>query len=179
MSDLLAAANAASVELTPAELHGTVCGMAAAAARLQATNPDSPHEHEDLAFPLDAYVELVGADAVFDGASLQDFVGAALSELTSDDLRFAPLLPDDEVFIGDRVAALGEWCAAFLAGLGGLPGVLIDEGQQEIVEDFTAIAAVDDDVEESEESERQYFELAEHVKVGVLLLMRPGLEDDE
>ena len=38
--------------------------------------------------------------------------------LRSDDFEFAPLLPDEDAPLADRVAALAAWCGGFLYGVG-------------------------------------------------------------
>ena len=106
----------------------------------------------------------------------------ALRELYSDTadalegprMEFHPLLPEDEQPIGERTAALAQWCHGFLYGLGsnaipdagGIPGEV-----GEVVRDFTEITHADVDGTDSEESnESAYAELVEFVRVGVQLV---------
>ncbi|MBX3707912.1 MAG: UPF0149 family protein [Pseudomonadales bacterium] len=158
--------------LTPAALHGAVCGFAVL---------------EQAAFPYESLLALLGADTGVDEAALERFVEAARSALVADDLEFAPLLPDDDrVELTDRLAALGDWCGNFLSAFGVALGDAAETGRldadefelpgelQEIIDDLAAIAEVaPDSVEdlEDEEAEAQLMELEEFVKVGVLLVL--------
>ena len=194
MSELAFAANAATSELSPAELHGTVCGIQCAKLRLKhlgRTNPvdaevdedanwaDESDARQDDVLPLDDYLSLVGADAVENADALLRFAQIAQEELLSDDLRFMPLLPDDEAPVELRVEALAEWCAAFLAGFAALGQITSSEEEEEILEDLAAISSADIDGLEAEEAERLYAEIVEYIRVTVLLLLQPDEEDDE
>ncbi len=82
------------------------------------------------------------------------------------------MLPDDDTGLPERVSELALWCQGYLYGLAqggirqfdGLPGDCT-----EILKDFVELAkARSDDV--SENSERDFFELSEYVRVGVQLV---------
>ena len=151
--------------LTPAELHGAVIGIAVT---------DAMH------FELQDLVDLLGADALSDGETVARFVNDSLEAFNSDDLSFAPLLPDDDALMEERLSGLVHWCQSFLTGLAvglsrrgvqslkGLP----DEAQ-EIVQDFAAIAQLETELgdEEPDGGEANFVELEEYVKVGALLVM--------
>jgi hypothetical protein len=142
----------------------------------------------------EAHGTLVGALCTTD-CSLDDWLGQILPEgraeataairlraifdstcgaLGEGTLGFAPLLPPDDAPIGDRTAALGEWCQGFLYGLGTGPmaeaGALQGDAA-EVLRDFTEITHVDVDPEEDDEqNELAYAELVEFVRVGVQLV---------
>ncbi len=151
--------------LTPAELHGAVIGIAVT---------DAEH------FELQDLVDLLGADALADGETVARFVNDALAAFGAEDLSFAPLLPEDDSLMEERLAALAHWCQSFLTGfaaglsrrgiesLKGLP----DEAQ-EIIQDFAAIAQLETELadDEADEGEANFVELEEYVKVGALLIM--------
>ena len=120
-AELESAALAASRELSNAEMHGTVCGMLVANIRASGLIEGGVH------FSVEEYVDLVGAEAVADAETVEDFAALSLAGLDAEDLSFAPLLPDDDDPIADRVEALGEWCASFLAGLGAVAHTDLDE----------------------------------------------------
>lgn len=185
MSELALAAASATMDLSPAELHGTVCGIQCAAARRRLTAmeedlDDMPEAGDEPAgfsiLPLDEFLQLVGTDAVQDTDALLGFAHLAAEELFADDFRFAPLLPDDDEPIDDRVEALAEWCAAFLAGFSALGTPDISEGEAEIIEDLTAICGADSGDSDDEEAERSYAEIVEYLKVTVLTLLHPDGE---
>lgn len=164
MTELTALALNAAHQLSVAELHGVVCGLVV-------SHPE--------ALPLQDLVELVGADALTDEASVAAFVAQSADELRAEDLSFAPLLPGDDTALPVRLEALGEWCSSFLTGLAaGLArrgtGSLEDlpEDVREIVRDLTAISQVDaEHAGEGEGPETDLVELEEFVKVGVLIIL--------
>ncbi|MEM7001927.1 MAG: UPF0149 family protein [Pseudomonadota bacterium] len=157
--ELLEKAQAAGRLIEPADLHGTVCGMACS----------NPHT-----FNLQDLIDLIGLDALEDEEKLHVFVAAALDELHAQDMEFAPLLPDDEHPLPERIAGLVGWCAGFLggfaAGLSQHQKELPDE-VQEIVRDFTHICQLDEEDEASEQNEHSFMEIFEYVRVGAVLVL--------
>jgi uncharacterized protein len=101
-------------------------------------------------------------------------IDATLATLRAGDMRFTPLLPDDDVALSLRAAALGEWCEGFLYGLGtgGLDArVRLPADVAEILEDFAEISrAGADEGESAEDDEVAYAELVEFVRVGAQLV---------
>ncbi len=82
------------------------------------------------------------------------------------------MVPDDEEPIEDRVSALAKWCQGFLFGLaeGGLKSFDNLPGDcAEILSDFNELARATSP-DETEDSERAYFELFEYVRVGMQLV---------
>jgi uncharacterized protein YgfB (UPF0149 family) len=113
------------------------------------------------------------ADAL-GAASLRAIFDSTSGALVDGTLEFAPLLPNDDAPIGDRTAALGQWCQGFLYGLGSgaLPDPSSLQGEAaEVLRDLTQITQVDVDLDDGVESnEAAYAELVEFVRVGVQLL---------
>ncbi|MEM7098948.1 MAG: UPF0149 family protein [Pseudomonadota bacterium] len=167
-AELYASATAASSIIVPAELHGLVCGYAAAGG---------------LDFNLAGFIELAGADALTDEASLTSFIHMTLSQyhFTAEDLEFKPLIADDDVPLAERLSDMSSWCAGFLGGFGGgLPeenSAGLPPDVQEIVGDFFNIAGLSDDVEEDEQDEHSFMEIFEYSRVGALLIL--ALMNDE
>jgi uncharacterized protein YgfB (UPF0149 family) len=166
VADLTALALNAADNLPVAELHGTVCGLAAGSGG---------------GAPVQDLLLLLG-EGLVNQSSVTAFVDAALAELDAEDFSFAPLLPEDDAALGARLEALGDWCASFLTGFAaGLArrgrGRLDDcpDEVREIVRDLAAIAQIDADAD-ADSAERDLLELEEFVKVGVLLI-RSTLED--
>lgn len=143
-----------------AECHGALAGWLASG---QGSDPEpwlEPMLEElDLA---DAKVERCRKDLLVLHRLVAD-------QLASDQLGFAPLLPDDETPLATRVAALAEWCEGFLFGLG-LAGSAATRGGEEvreIISDFSQIARAGMATGEStEDDEVAYAELVEYLKVG-------------
>ena len=91
-------------------------------------------------------------------------------QLVDFDFSFAPLLPDDDVSIGRRALALGDWCHGFLQGIGysgndsGWPGEC-----SEILRDFLEIVRLDPG-NSGDGDEADYVELTEYVRIGVQVI---------
>ncbi len=106
--------------------------------------------------------------------TLRELFERTSGALGTDQMEFAPLLPEDAEPIDTRASALGQWCQGFLYGLGAsslsdarhLPGEV-----GEIVRDLSEITRVGVDATDSLESnEGAYAELVEFVRVGVQLV---------
>ncbi len=160
------ARNASSV-ISPSELHGLTCGMAAG-------NPGK--------FSLPAFIRLAGEDSLTDEHAVTDFVTQALHGFASQDMEFSPLVADDNAPMPVRLAGLSEWCAGFLSGFGaavkrgedGAPGQL-PEDVQEIIRDFVSISSLSGDEEdepgEEEQDEASYMEIFEYTRVAAVLVL--------
>ncbi|MFO8154883.1 MAG: UPF0149 family protein [Pseudomonadota bacterium] len=90
-------------------------------------------------------------------------------------MGFGPLLPPDDIGLGARVEALGDWCLGFLEGLaeGGvrdldqLPG---DAG--EVARDLLELSRASEyEFEGGEEDEAAFAELEEYLRTGTLLVL--------
>jgi len=153
----LKAQNASSI-IPPAELHGLVCGFAAGA-------PE--------AFSMTEFVQLAGVDVLSDEQAVGEFVSSTLDELFSQDMEFAPLIPDDNEALGARMASLAEWCAGFLSGFGASTTIgereTLHVDVQEILRDFASISALEDDVGGDEQDESSFMEIFEYVRVAAVL----------
>ena len=93
--------------------------------------------------------------------------------LRGEELEFEPFLPDDDVTLATRAAALSEWCQGFLYGFstGGVTPAQWPQTVGEILQDITQISRVETDVGESgEEDEQSYTDIVEFVRVGVQLI---------
>ncbi|MCJ8340995.1 MAG: UPF0149 family protein [Pseudomonadales bacterium] len=152
--------------LSPAELHGLVCGQLAGGSRLsndlwlQMANDflDIEHfSHEQ------SKVGLVGLYQ----QSLAQFEGLEMSL----DL----LLPDDDDYeLSQRVESLGLWVQGFLAGFG-TQGRQADkklsEDAKEMLNDLAQISQVASvDLEEDDDSENNFIELSEYVRMGAVYI---------
>ncbi len=96
-------------------------------------------------------------------------------QLEDQQFEFEPMLPDEEVSLMQRGAALARWCRGFLYGLavGGLDdSVSTSEDVREILTDLSEFTRLD--VSELQDGtnalESDYAELVEYVRVGVMLI---------
>ncbi|QSP95148.1 UPF0149 family protein [Marinobacter salinisoli] len=149
----------------PSELHGVLCGRLATGARIQ--------EAEWLSMVC----EHMGLpdNAVEDSDDLAPFMNKAyqqaLALLSSTDMNFYPLLPDDDYAIEQRLEALIAWVRGFLEGMALSAGASLGEAPDEIrelIEDMVAISQLAEDEEADEESEQQLLEITEYVRLGAL-----------
>jgi len=93
--------------------------------------------------------------------------------IDQDSSSFCMLLPDDEYGLPERLDSLAIWVRGFLEGLAissseKLAG--IGDDLQEILKDLVEICNLDSRVASSEEGEKEYFEISEYVRIGVLNL---------
>jgi len=105
--------------------------------------------------------------------AIEELVTTTQTDLNDPDISFQLLLPEQSN-MADRLLALSEWCQGYLFGLG-LAGVTDDDNHsadiKEMLQDFIQISHIDvEDTSESDESERDYIELVEFVRIGVLYL---------
>lgn len=144
-----------------AEAHGSLCGALCAVA----------------AYRFDDWVGEVLPDAA-GGTRARTLLATLFDETTralgGEAMDFAPLLPDDAAPLEDRVAALAEWCAGFLYGLGAgqLPSLDQVPGEVgEVLRDFGEIGRAEVGAEDpAEANETAYAELHEFVRVGAQLV---------
>ncbi len=105
---------------------------------------------------------------------LKQLFNTTLTQLNSGDLDFELLLPPEQDSLEAQVAALQKWCQGFAFGLA-LSGLKtmqdLPEDTRDWVQDVVKIGAAGEmDVHDEDESETAFIELAEFVRVGVLLM---------
>ncbi|MCK5894231.1 MAG: UPF0149 family protein [Endozoicomonadaceae bacterium] len=157
---------------SPSELHGLLCGQCCAGFRL--TRNDwlaMVVEHMAISQPLESDVK----------STLFQLYDDTLAQLKSEYYYFQPLLPDDDEPLGQRAQVIGQWCQGFLGGYG-LSGRAADELSEEatsILKDFASIAQIAfDDLDESESSEKDFFEICEYLRIAALMLFGEHNEPD-
>ncbi len=147
--------------LEPAELHGLLCGFLSGAS--------APSARKD-------WIGKVMADpdalAVEPGSALDRLYQASVETLESPDFGFELLLPDDDSSIAERGDALMHWCRGFLGGFGLAAGAEppLSEESQDALGDLSRMAASDLSYDDPESDEQALEEVAEYVRVAVLLL---------
>lgn len=146
------------LELSPAQLHGALCGLLAAGASTEAEAGLAA-----VAQALD--VELYGELA----AQVMAMYRVSAAALEDEEFDFYPLLPADEVEIKERTEALGGWCRGFLAGFAQASTGPAGTQSGEILSDMASIAEAEVDPEaDEEESEASYAELVEYLRFAAL-----------
>ena len=144
-----------------ANFHGAVCG-ALCRQKPEAVDPVALLEDEEIQPDPQARAEL---RRVCDQAS---------QDLADMQVGFSPLLPAEEIGLGERARALGAWCEGFLYGLAGrikLDLRQCSEEVREIVKDFTQFTRASLDAgDDLEVEEGAYAELVEYIRVGAQLV---------
>jgi uncharacterized protein YgfB (UPF0149 family) len=162
LADLLLSA---SLQRSPAELHGCLTGQICVGAAL---TPDIA-----LALLAESYQIQVGGEV---GRQLTQLYQSAQSSLEQG-FDFQLLLPDADAELTERVSELGCWCQSFLDGfaqafaLGGGPGPNASDVAElrEVLEDFAAIAQAGlDDSSAGNDSEQDFLELEEYVRLAAV-----------
>ena len=146
------------------ESHGILCGLLCVRPRA------GPAEWTGL------FLEETGpADA--SAAGIERLLGRlrerTMTQLDSPDYDFRLMLPDDDRGLSERAELLGAWCAGFLYGLGMAgdePFQRLSGDAREFVADLGEIARIEAESEAGEENEAAYAEVAEYVRVGVLMV---------
>lgn len=145
--------------------HGFLCGRLSCGAV----------ELEDLINCSSQWLGL--EDKAAEGAfnAFETFYQETLSDLQDISFLFKPLLPDDELPLGERLVAVSEWCTNYLSGLGEGMGAEfeVSEDGKEALQDISAIGQISTDFEadaDEEEGEKDYLELVEYIRIAVQLI---------
>jgi uncharacterized protein YgfB (UPF0149 family) len=156
---------AAGAESGAAEAHGVLSGTVTAGGKA-------------LLSPL--LEHLLGEDNTLSAAAqdcsdmLDTLQTDILAQLHDDNFGFVLLLPADSAALTARTRALSEWCGGFLYGLalGGIrEGVDLPETMREVMHDFYDISHAGFSCDAPDEAdETAYVEIAEYVRMSVLLL---------
>jgi yecA family protein len=161
--ELETALEAAGSSLAASEAHGVLCGTLAAS---QAFRPE-----EWIAEFLSE--SEAPERSMHAGEVLLALCRETAVQLSSPDMDFAPLLPDDGSALDIRTAALASWCSGFLAGIGAVPVPEAGwpETVREVVSDYAEIArAAVGDEDTEEDSESAYVELVEYLRASTQLV---------
>lgn len=138
------------------ELHGLMSGYLAAGGTLNE----------------DGWLAQLHVDADAGGSIeplLQTLLQVTRFALEDPDLGFELLLPDDEAALAERIDHLFLWCQGFVAGFALVPAApSLGEDAREALEDISRIAAFR--VSDEDQDEQAFMEIAEFVRVAVLLI---------
>ena len=143
------------------ESHGTLCALlmdnSAMSVWLRHTLDDLPDANNVL-----AQESLTVLKQLFE---------LSREQINTDDLGLELLLPDDEEDFGVRLLGLSGWCQGFLYGIGVLGENRINDAQaEECLADMLEISQIDHREEDNEDAQQQFIEIAEHVRMSVLMM---------
>ncbi|MCU7798772.1 MAG: YecA family protein [gamma proteobacterium symbiont of Lucinoma myriamae] len=159
-------------ELSPSEVHGTLCGVLCGKSDITV--------HEWLSLTLlreseDASQAIMARDLLLEAIteSFKNFFAAALRSLSANDLGFYLLLPEDDS-AAVRLKAIAEWAQGFLMGLS-LAGIKsFSEYSEEVSEFVEAMASIstagDYDLAGDDSDEEAIIEFIEFIRMGVLFI---------
>lgn len=155
--------------VTPAELHGLLCGIICSGGQ-------QPIDSEDWAAKA---MGLGDKDVHFSNKQatvLQQLLDYSYNRLTQMEFDFQLLLPDEEASLSQRSAEIGNWCHGFLTGLELNSDLdvtsdrLSVEGYDSLVK-FSEIAEIDyEDLDYNERDETALVEVIEFVRLAILML---------
>lgn len=159
-ADLATELAALEAGLAPSELHGSLCGFLSGGGK-----PD-----QAAWFPSVMADPMLSAPAP--GGALDQLYRASVAQLESADFAFELLLPPEDAPVSARGDGLLAWCRGFLGGFGlaSGPNPPLSDEAEEALADLARIAASDLTYEEPDADEDALAEVAEFVRVAVMLL---------
>ncbi len=151
-----------SVQMHAAELHGVLTGLICAGFEFESVDylamiTDLFNNGESLPVKVKAITKLMFSDI--------------WKNILDDSYGFQLMLPDDDDSIVERGHALSVWVQGFNLGFGlhQKDTAIVSEDVKEVLSDFAEIANLSDEMEEDEDNEQAYFEIAEYVRISSLL----------
>lgn len=159
-AELVAELQGMEVGLEPCELHGSLCGYLSGGGR---------HDRQGW-LPQVMSDPLLSAPAA--EGPLDRLYAASTRQLDSPDFEFEMLLPPEDRPVNERGDGLVSWCRGFLGGFGLAAGAKppLSEESEEALADIARIASSDLSYEDPEADEDALAEVAEFIRVAVLLL---------
>lgn len=164
----------------PSELHGIMVGEIVGSLRRTASDW------------LNEVLEHMGVESLDNERyanvteDLLGFYAHSLEGIDKDSSSFVLLLPDDDYALSERIESLILWVRGFLEGIAISASdrlQTMDSELQEILKDFVDICQIDTRVEQDESGEKEFFEISEYIRIGVLNLYAelnaPTADDSE
>lgn len=145
------------------ESHGTLCGLL-----LGNSTMAMWLEHTLSAVPEQG--DVLAAEQL---RILKQLFEQTRDRLNIEDMSLELLLPDDSDDLTRRLFNLASWCQGFLYGItviGQSNSKTHDEQSRECLSDLLEISKLDAKEVASEETEQQFAEIVEHVRMSVLML---------
>ncbi|MBU2918921.1 UPF0149 family protein [Psychrosphaera sp. F3M07] len=147
---------------TASELHGLLTGLIAGGMFRESTDY------------LDHMSELFNNGLTVKGSlkkAAETIVEQVFSQLESEDMSFELYLPDDDESLSDQAEELLNWVQYFLVGFGFNKRDLTMSSNEarEIIEDFTNITRMDTQLDEDNESQADFYEVIEFVRISTVL----------
>jgi len=160
--ELLVLLNQHGIHWSPANVHGRLCGYLTAGLDSVGTN-----WIQTLADDLSADTEIEGELRNL----LEQLLERSELELLRRDFSFALLLPDDDAPMSERSFEIGQWCAGYMDSLRLVGDERVRSASGDavnVIEDLERIADIGEEDEDSEDAERDFFELTEYVRLATM-----------
>ncbi len=145
-----------------AEIHGVLTGLIASGFEFESTDyigmiNDMLNNAEGLPAKVESVIKAMFSDI--------------WQNILDENYSFQLMLPDDDDSIVERGHALGTWVQGFNLGFGlqQKKSSVFSDDVKEVLADFVEIANLSDEMEEDEDTEQAYFEIAEYVRISALL----------
>ena len=161
--DLEARLRGVDAELSAAEAHGLATG-------LLITGGGSADALLKEVLPVADESDVLAEEC---RTALRNLFQKAAEDLADSELGFDPLLPRDNKPLRDRAAALRDWCAGVLYGLGisAGPQPELSAESSEAMHDIAEITRLDiDTIGDTEEEEQTFTYLREFLRMAVLMI---------
>jgi uncharacterized protein len=161
---------------TASELHGLLTGLVAGGM--------FRGSQDHLAHLADLFNNGVAISGSLKSTS-NELVLGIFDALISEDMSFKLVLMEDDESLADQAEELINWVQYFLVGFGLNQRDLkmASNDVREIIEDFTNITRMDSALEDSNEGQADFYEVAEFVRISAILVHqefgKPVQNDDE
>lgn len=147
---------------TASELHGLLTGLISGGMFRESTDY------------LDHMAELFNNGLSVKGSlkkAAETIVEQIFNQLESEDMSFEIFLPSDDETLTDQAEELLNWVQYFLVGFGFNKRDLTMSSNEarEIIEDFTNITRMDTELDEDNESQADFYEVIEFVRISTVL----------
>ncbi|SET82620.1 UPF0149 family protein [Thalassotalea agarivorans] len=161
-ASLQAALTSNDVQLHASELHGVISGLISAGMPFESSEyltiiNDMFNNGEGL--PINAKNTVKG------------MVSQTWQAMLDDQFAFQLLLPDDDESLLERCHALAVWVQGYNLGFGlqQTSKASLSDDVKEVLNDFSEIANLSEDLEEDEDTEQAFYEISEYVRISSLL----------
>lgn len=147
---------------TASELHGLLTGLVAGG-MFKESNDYLHHMAELFNNGLTVKGSLKSAS--------EQLVNEIFDQFESEDMSFELLLLDEDESLSDQAVELLNWVQYFLVGFGFNQRDLKTASNElrEIIEDFTNITRMDTELDDSNETQADFYEIIEFIRVSAIL----------
>ncbi|MBY0545088.1 MAG: UPF0149 family protein [Gammaproteobacteria bacterium] len=160
--------------ITPAELHGILCGLICSGLKKLDENSAS----ETLMLDLSPETDTSEINLILNNL----FIGTQ-KKIQEFELDFWLLLPDDECPLSERAYEFGKWCEGFISGMGlsGIPHSYQDQSEvDDILHKLSQAAHIEFDGLGYDDSDEELFiQVTEFVRLSVFSVYQELVFDNE